>query len=278
MPELPEIEVLRRSLAPVLIGETIERAEVLFDHLREPVPVRRLARELRSARVSGVGRRAKYLLIELEGGATLVIHLGMSGRLTLVPGDAPPEPHEHVRFWLRSGKRLRFRDPRRFGLVLLLPTERLYEDRHFRHLGMEPLGEGERPDLNGRQLDLVRAGCRGPVKTFLMDARRVVGVGNIYACEALHRAGIHPDRSIARISRARLDRLAAAVVEVLGDAIAQGGTTLNDFANGIGDEGYFQVSLSVYGKEGESCQRCGGTIRRKVHANRSTFYCPSCQR
>ncbi len=278
MPELPEIEVLRRSLVPVLVGETIERAEVLFDQLREPVPVRRLTSQLRGVRVEGVGRRAKYLLIEVTGGRTLVIHLGMSGRLTLVPGNAPTEPHEHVRFWLGSGKRLRLRDPRRFGLVLLLPTEGLLEDRHFRHLGMEPLGEAEMPELDGARLDQLRRGCRGPVKTFLMDARRVVGVGNIYACEALHRAGIHPDRSIARIARPRLDRLASAVVEVLGDAIAQGGTTLNDFANGMGDEGYFQVSLAVYGKEGEPCPRCAGIVRRKVHANRSTFYCPSCQR
>lgn len=274
MPELPEVEVLRRSLEPLLIGDRIDRVEVRFPMLREPIPRRRLEETLPGRRILRLGRRAKYLLIEVEGGHLLAVHLGMSGRLTLVPAQAPREDHEHVAFRLASGRRLRLRDPRRFGLVLLLEAESWESDRHFRHLGLEPLG-GE---LDGPTLAGLARGRRGPVKSFLMDAQRVVGVGNIYACEALYRAGIHPNRSVARISPARWQALADAVVAVLADAIAEGGTTLNDFANAQGESGYFQVSLAVYGREGERCERCARTIRRMVHANRSTFYCPGCQR
>ncbi len=198
----------------------------------------------------------------------------MSGRLTLEPAAAPAARHEHVAFRLGNGRRLAFRDPRRFGLVLALPTRRLAADPHFAHLGIEPLG----PELTGDRLRRLAHGRRGPVKGFLMDGRLVVGVGNIYACEALHRAGIHPRRSVARIAAARWRRLAAAVRATLEQAIAEGGTTLNDFTDGEGRSGYFQVSLRVYGREGEPCRRCGRPIRRLVMAGRSTFYCPGCQR
>lgn len=279
MPELPEVEVLRRSLAP-LVGERIEGVEVRDPRLREPVDETAL-RKLTGSRVESLGRRAKYLHIHLhrdgwKGGRTLVVHLGMSGRLTLVPGDAPEQPHEHVVFRLGSGKTLRFRDPRRFGLVFAAPTDGLLErDPHFTKLGLEPLSES----FSGARLRGAATRRRGPVKTFLMDASVVVGLGNIYATEALFRAGIHPTRSVARISKARWDRLAEAIRSVLGDAITEGGTTLNDFSDGEGRSGYFQVSLSVYGREGEPCPRCGDghTIRRIVQSNRSTFYCPRCQ-
>ena len=275
MPELPEVEVLRLSLLPRLPGETIERVEVAFPMLREPVPIAELEK-LEGRRIEALRRRAKYLLIDVEGGTTLVIHLGMSGRLTLLDAEsfAEPEPHEHVNFHLQSGARLRFRDPRRFGLVFAASTAELDQEKHFAHLGVEPLDES----FDGELLEALSRGCRGPVKTFIMDARRVVGVGNIYACEALFRAGVHPNRSVARIASQRWLRIGDAVREVLADAIHQGGTTLNDFANADGDSGYFQVSLSVYGREGESCDRCGATIKRMVHSNRSTFYCPRCQR
>jgi formamidopyrimidine-DNA glycosylase len=274
MPELPEIEVLRRSLEPHLVGDTIERSLVRDPRLRVRVRPAELAKRVAGREVLGLRRRSKYLLIDLAGGQTLVVHLGMSGRLTLVPAAEPEEPHEHVAFFLRSGRRLRLRDPRRFGMVLALPTDRLSDDRHFAVLGIEPLS----PEFGGAVLSAAAAGRRGPVKTFLMDAGVVVGVGNIYATESLFRAGIHPARSVSRISPARWERLAAVVVEVLKEAIEQGGTTLNDFADGEGRGGYFQVSLSAYDREGEPCLACGTPIRRIVQGGRSTFYCHRCQR
>ena len=273
MPELPEVEVLRRSLAPHLAGDVVRGVRVWDGRLREPVDRRGLGRRLRGRRIERLDRRAKYLLVQLEGGQTLVVHLGMSGRLTLVAGDTPREAHEHVGLGLESGRRLRFRDPRRFGLVFALPTAQVAGDRHFAHLGVEPLD-----GLDGAVLEAKAQGRRGPVKSFLMDGRIVVGVGNIYACEALHRAGIHPARSVARIASTRWARLAEAVRQTLEEAIRQGGTTLNDFTDGEGNDGYFQVSLAVYGREGQSCPRCGRAIARRVQSGRSTFYCPGCQR
>lgn len=274
MPELPEVEVLRRSLAPGLVGQRVADVEVRNRALREPVDRRRLTRLLPGRRITGLRRRAKYLLVDLEEALTLVVHLGMSGRLTLAPGDTPPEPHEHVALCLASGRRVRFRDPRRFGLVLLLPTAELAADPHFAHLGVEPL-DGE---FDGAHLAAAARRRRGPVKTFLMDPRVVVGVGNIYASEALFGAGVHPARSVARIAVARWHRVAAAVRSTLGAAIAQGGTTLKDFTDGAGNPGEFQVALAVYERQGESCPRCDGRVRRSVIAGRSTYYCPGCQR
>jgi formamidopyrimidine-DNA glycosylase len=274
MPELPEVEVLRRSLQPHLIGDRIERVEVSNAALREPVDVPRLRRAARGREVLALRRRSKYLLIDLAGGWTVAVHLGMSGRLTLVPADTPPEPHEHVAFHLRSGRRLRLRDPRRFGVVFAARTAELAADPHFAHLGVEPL----EPGFSGATLAQAAQGRRGPVKTFLMDAGVVVGIGNIYASESLHRAGVHPGRSVARLSRRSWERLAESAVAVLRQAISQGGTTLNDFADGEGNSGYFQVSLTVYGREGEPCLACGRPVRRLVQGGRSTFYCPGCQR
>jgi formamidopyrimidine-DNA glycosylase len=274
MPELPEVEVLRRSLEPHLIGDRIERVEVTNPSLREPVDVARLRRAARGREVIALRRRSKYLLIDLEGGWTVVVHLGMSGRLTLAPAGVPPEPHEHVAFHLRSGRRLRLRDPRRFGVVFAVRTAELDADPHFARLGPEPL----EPGFSGEVLARAAAGRRGPVKAFLMDAGVVVGVGNIYASETLHRAGVHPGRSVARISRRRWERVAESAMAVLRQAISQGGTTLNDFADGEGRSGYFQVSLTVYDREGEPCLTCGRPVRRIVQAGRSTFYCPGCQR
>ena len=274
MPELPEVEVLRRSLLPHLVGDRIERVVVTNPALREPVDVARLRRAARGREILGLRRRSKYLLIDLEGGWTVVVHLGMSGQLTIVPGDAPRELHEHVAFHLRSGRRLRLRDPRRFGLVFAVRTAEMETDPHFAHLGVEPL----EPGFSGDTLARAAAGRRGPVKVFLMDAGVVVGVGNIYASETLYRAGVHPARSVSRISRARWQRVAESAMAVLRQAIDQGGTTLNDFADGEGNSGYFQVSLGVYGREGEPCPACGTPIRRIVQAGRSSFYCHRCQR
>ncbi|HEV7506465.1 MAG TPA: bifunctional DNA-formamidopyrimidine glycosylase/DNA-(apurinic or apyrimidinic site) lyase [Thermoanaerobaculia bacterium] len=274
MPELPEVEVLRRSLEPHLVGDRIVRVEVRNPALREPVETARLRRNSAGRDVLALRRRSKYLLIDLTGERTVAVHLGMSGRLTLAAGEEPLEPHEHVAFYLRSGRRLRFRDPRRFGLVFSLKTAEIEADPHFAHLGVEPLEGG----FSGEVLARAAAGKRGPVKAFLMDARVVVGVGNIYASETLYRAGVHPARSVARISAARWDRIAASTIAVLSQAIIQGGTTLNDFADGEGRSGYFQVSLAAYDREGEPCLACGSAVRRIVQAGRSTYYCPRCQR
>lgn len=272
MPELPEVEVLRRSLEPYVVGTTIDSIRVGNPDLREPVNRRRLG-ACRGRRILAARRRAKYLLLDLTGGKTLVVHLGMSGRLTLAPTSAPAEPHEHVSIFLDSERRLRFCDTRRFGLVFVRSTKSLEGDSHFAHLGLEPLNG----DLSGEVLKALATGRRSPIKSFLMDGRMVVGVGNIYAAEALHLAGIHPSRSVARISTGRWGRLASAVQETLSEAIAQGGTTLNDFADALGESGYFKVSLSVYDREGQSCHRCQTNIRRIVQSGRSTFYCPGCQ-
>lgn len=256
-----------------MLGDTVETIEVRERRLRERVATRTLRRRVAGRRLLEIGRRAKYLLLHFEGGSTLVVHLGMSGRLTIAPGDAPREPHEHAAFRLASGRKLRFRDPRRFGVLFAVPTASLATDRHFSSLGLEPLEAA----FSGGTLATAARTRSCAVKAMLMDAGVVVGVGNIYASEALFRAGIHPGRSVARISRERWDRLAAAVVEVLGDAVAQGGTTLNDFADALGESGYFQVSLAVYDREGEPCPRCGGLIRRLRQLGRSTYYCPRCQ-
>ncbi len=277
MPELPEVEVLRRSLKPVLTGRRVGRVEIHSPSLREPLD-RRSLRRLSGRRIEGLRRRAKYLLVDFEGAWTLTIHLGMSGRFTVVPEDAPRERHEHLALHLDStnrsdGKRLRLVDPRRFGLAFALPARKLETDRHFAHLGVEPLGD----ELTARYLRDKACRRRGPIKTFLMDARVVVGVGNIYACEALWQARVHPRRSVARISAATWLRLTSAVRDVLGRAIEEGGTTLNDFTDGEGNAGYFQVSLAAYGREDEPCHRCGRALRRIVQSNRSTFYCPGCQ-
>lgn len=280
MPELPEVEVLRRSLSRRLPGKRIARVEVHDPRLRERVNARRLANAATGRRILELDRRSKYLLAHLEGGSTLVLHLGMSGRLTVVPAREPRMLHEHVVFHLASGGRLRFVDPRRFGLVLALRTDRLGSDPHFAELGVEPLAvdESGRPRLDGAFLRHAAEGRRGPVKAFVMDAGIVVGVGNIYASEALHQAGIDPRRSVARIGAVRWELLATAVREVLARAIVQGGTTLNDFVDGEGNPGYFQVSLAVYDREGEPCPRCGTAIRRIVQSGRSTYFCPGCQR
>jgi formamidopyrimidine-DNA glycosylase len=274
MPELPEVEVLKRSLAPRLVGRRVERVEVRAPALREPLDRRTLRRRLEGRSIVGLRRRSKYLLIDVERGSTLVVHLGMSGRLTLAAAGSPRERHEHLALHLEGGERLRLRDPRRFGLAFATATAALAHDTHLAHLGPEPLD----PPLDGAALAGVLAGSRAPIKAALMDATRLVGVGNIYASEALFRAGIHPRRRAGGIGRERLDRLAAALVAVLEEAIREGGTTLNDFTDGLGAEGEFQVALAVYGGEGEPCPRCGAAIRRLVQSNRSTFYCPRCQR
>jgi formamidopyrimidine-DNA glycosylase len=273
MPELPEVETIRRSLEPHLVGRRITAVAVREARLRERVNTAALRRACMDREIVGLGRRAKYLLCHLAGGRTLIIHLGMSGRLVIEPAERPLQPHDHVQFRLDDGRELRFHDPRRFGRVTLGETEHL--DRHplFRHLGPEPLG----PGFTGAYLAERARGRRLAVKNFLMDGRIVVGVGNIYACEALYVAAIHPNTAAGRIRPPRWERLAAAVREVLEDSLRAGGTSLNDYVDGNGRAGLYQLRLHVYGREGEPCRRCGAPIRRVLHGARSTFYCPHCQ-
>jgi formamidopyrimidine-DNA glycosylase len=270
MPELPEVETTRRGIAPHITGKRITRLVVRDPRLRWPVPAG-LAERLRGQRVRAVERRAKYLLLRLPAG-TLILHLGMSGSLRVVPTRTPPGAHDHLD--LVFGKVcLRLRDPRRFGAVLWTDDPPQAHPR-LRDLGPEPLSE----DFDGDLLHAAGQRRRVAVKQLLMDGKVVVGVGNIYANEALFRAGIRPTRPSNRISRARYQELAAAVKEVLAEAIAEGGTTLRDFQREDGRPGYFRIQLQVYGHGGEPCPRCGTALRACRLGQRATVYCPSCQR
>jgi formamidopyrimidine-DNA glycosylase len=273
MPELPEVETIRRGLTPLLVGRRVLSVRVRERRLREPVAPRALAR-LRGATVTGLGRRSKYLLVETDRRLTLLVHLGMTGQLWVSDAGRPAKPHEHVVFALDDGRELRYADARRFGLLALVPEERLGRHPRLRGLGPEPLTE----EMSGERMFRGTRGRRAPVKAYLLDTRSIAGIGNIYACEALHRAGLHPRRAVGRIGRARWDLLAEAVRQVLGEAIAAGGTTLQDFRNAEGDAGYFAVALRVYDREGKPCGRCGAPVRRIVQSGRSTFYCSRCQR
>ncbi len=274
MPELPEVETLRRGLAHSLPGAEVRAVRVRETRLRRPVRTRRLRSRLVGRSILAVRRRSKYLLVDVEGDTHVVVHLGMSGTLELTPATSPLQTHVHVVLELDSGLELRYRDPRRFGLVDVLSTAELMADPSFTTLGPEPLSD------TWRTTDLVDAarGRRVPVKAFLMDARVVVGVGNIYANEALYRAGVHPRRSAGRIAESRWERVHGAVREVLLEAIENRGTTLRDFHDSAGNDGGNAAALRVYGREGEACGTCARPIRRLVLGGRSTFYCPRCQR
>ncbi|MFQ5488829.1 MAG: bifunctional DNA-formamidopyrimidine glycosylase/DNA-(apurinic or apyrimidinic site) lyase, partial [Gammaproteobacteria bacterium] len=240
-------------------------------HLRRPVP-RRLQRELPGQVIESVLRRGKYLLLKTRHG-TVIIHLGMSGSLRLVPCGQPPEKHDHVELRFAQGQCLRLRDPRRFGLVLWTRSDPLQHPL-LRALGPEPLGD----DFSGDYLYVRSRGRRLAIKPFIMDGQVVVGVGNIYASEALFRAGIHPLRAAGRISRERCRRLAREIRAVLREAIDAGGSTLRDFTNSEGRPGYFSRRLLVYGRAGEPCPRCDATLRMLRQGQRATYYCPHCQR
>jgi formamidopyrimidine-DNA glycosylase len=270
MPELPEVETTRRGIRAALRGHEITAFELRQHRLRWPVAAS-LVRELPGQRVREVRRRAKYLLIELDRG-TLIAHLGMSGSLRIVPPGTPWLPHDHYELVLDSGRALRFNDPRRFGSLHWTTGDPLGHPL-LAGLGPEPL---ER-DFDGDYLTERARGRRVAVKQFLLDQRIVVGVGNIYASEALFRAGIHPRRAAGRVSRERYRRLAHAVREVLEEAIRQGGTTLRDYVSPDGTPGYFRQKLFVYERAGEPCRRCRTPIRRLAQGQRSTYFCPSCQ-
>jgi formamidopyrimidine-DNA glycosylase len=271
MPELPEVETSLRGIAPHLNGRRIERLVVREHRLRWPIPADTNAR-VAGQRIQTLRRRAKYLLLELEHGC-LMVHLGMSGSLRVLPAATAPALHDHVDLVLEDAHCLRFRDPRRFGMLQWAPNP---VEAHplLRDLGPEPLG----PAFSGDYLYRLSRGRRAPIKSFIMDSHVVVGVGNIYANEALHLAQIHPNRAAGRIGPARYDRLADAIKAVLLDAIAQGGTSLRDYVQEDGHPGYFAQSLRVYGRQDLPCPSCGQPIRQRRIGQRSSFYCAACQR
>ena len=270
MPELPEVETTRQGIAPHCEGQTITDVVVRNGRLRWPVP-EDLPERLRGQVIRNVDRRAKYLFINLDGG-TVIVHLGMSGSLRVITDNAPPQSHDHIDLTLASGVIVRFNDPRRFGCWLW--TETAASHPLIANLGPEPLS----PEFNGPLLFRLSRGKQTPVKSFIMDNHVVVGVGNIYANEALFKAGIHPKRKAGRISLDRYHRLAEAIRKTLSAAILMGGTTLRDFVNSDGKPGYFAQSLLVYGRGGEACKECAATLKEIRMNNRSTVYCPKCQR
>ena len=281
MPELPEVETVRRGLAPAMEGHRIERAEVNRPDLRWPLP-ERMAERLTGAKVERLRRRSKYILADLDTGESLLIHLGMSGRM-LVSGvtfgefhlDHPaPAKHDHVVLHMSGGGRVTFNDARRFGAMDLVLTDREAAHWLLAGLGPEPFGN----DFNEEYLVEALKRRASPIKTALLDQHVVAGLGNIYVCEVLHRAGIDPRRQAKRISNARLASLVPIIREVLTEAIAAGGSSLRDHRQADGELGYFQHSFHVYDREDAPCMTCGTQIRRIVQSGRSTYFCPTCQK
>ena len=287
MPELPEVETVRLGLQPVLEGARIDALEQRRPDLRFPFP-ERFAERVGGRRVTALGRRAKYLLADLDDGAVILMHLGMSGSFRIEEAD-DAEPigrfyhprgkagvHDHVVFHLSGGKRVVYNDPRRFGFMDLLVRSALDSAPHLAGLGVEPLGNA----FDGAMLLALLAGRRTPLKAALLDQRLVAGLGNIYVSEALHRAGLSPERSAGALVAAETERLAGAIRDVLAEAVAAGGSSLRDHRQANGELGYFQHSFRVYDRAGEPCPNlaCDGAVERVVQAGRSTFFCRRCQR
>ncbi|MFZ3584365.1 bifunctional DNA-formamidopyrimidine glycosylase/DNA-(apurinic or apyrimidinic site) lyase [Loktanella sp. DJP18] len=283
MPELPEVETVRRGLAPVMEGQRITRAEVNRPDLRWPFPDR-MADRLTGARVDRLRRRSKYILADLDTDETLLIHLGMSGRMLMSGAmlgafhhDHPaPAKHDHVVLHMGQGVRITFNDARRFGAMDLMATSDAAAHWLMRDLGPEPFAN----DFNEDYLIARLAGRNTPIKSALLDQRIVAGLGNIYVCEVLHRAGLHPARKAGRIAAKRIAELVPLIRKVLEEAIAAGGSSLRDYRQADGELGYFQHGFAVYGREGEACgtSGCNGCITRIVQSGRSSFFCPHCQR
>ena len=297
MPELPEVETVRRGLAPVLVGARLVRVEQRRPDLRFPFPPDFIQR-LEGQRIEALDRRAKYLLMRLASGDTVLMHLGMSGRFLIENPDQnskkPEKPgyfyqktdlsvkHEHVVFHTERGARIGYVDPRRFGFMRLIEPDGEAQDQFLRDLGVEPLSN----HFDAAVLASRLAGVKAPLKSALLDQTRIAGLGNIYVCEALHRAGLSPTRPAGTLAergakgKARAEALALAIAQVLQEAVAAGGSSLKDFAAADGSLGYFQHRFRVYDQEGALCPRqgCGGQVERRVQAGRSTFYCARCQR
>ena len=276
MPELPEVETVRRGLLPVMEGQEIARAEVRRAGLRWPFP-ENMAKRLSGQTVAGLRRRSKYILADLSGGETLIMHLGMSGRLLISEaGYREPARHDHVILHMQNGARVTFNDARRFGMMDLVATGAVARHRLLAGLGPEPLGNGF------SQAGLIDAlkGRNTPIKSALLDQRVVAGLGNIYVCEVLFRAGLDPRRKARQIAASRVASLVPVIRDVLAEAIAAGGASLKDYRQADGELGYFQHAFRVYGRMGAPCTTpgCSGKISRIKQSGRSTFYCPECQR
>ncbi|HIJ83356.1 MAG TPA: bifunctional DNA-formamidopyrimidine glycosylase/DNA-(apurinic or apyrimidinic site) lyase [Magnetococcales bacterium] len=271
MPELPEVETIRRGLFAHVVGRTLTGITVRRTDLRWPVPENLLGKVLPGEKIMAVRRRGKYLLLDTQVG-TVILHLGMSGVFRFVPGNHPAQRHDHVDFHLDDGHCLRLTDPRRFGAILwggLNPCNHTLLDK----LGPEPLDN----TFDGPALYALTRGCRRPVKTWLMDSQRVAGIGNIYAVESLFMAGIHPTCPVETLTLEACQRLVDAIKDRLNEAIAQGGTTLRDFRHSDGRPGYFQQFLQVYGREGLPCRKCAAPIQSLRLGGRSSPCCPNCQ-
>jgi formamidopyrimidine-DNA glycosylase len=284
MPELPEVETVCRGLKGVLEGRRLARVQVRRKDLRIPFPPA-FTEKLSGRTVTRIHRRAKYMLLDLDDGNVLIVHLGMSGRMVVDKSGAPPAKHDHVIFTTDEGAEIRFNDPRRFGLMTLVPHGELASHKLFRHLGPDPLT----PEFTPAVLSAALKGRKTSIKAALLDQRIVVGVGNIYACESLYRAGISPTRKAGTVAGERAAKLVPAIKKVLADAIAAGGSSLRDHVQPSGELGYFQHAWKVYGREGESCaclsgksagkgaNKGKGLVRRITQGGRSTFYCAGCQ-
>lgn len=274
MPELPEVETVRRGLEPVMTGQRIAHADIRREGLRWPFPAN-MAGRLVGQRVERLRRRAKYILVDLNGGETLIIHLGMSGRM-LISDGAELIKHDHVVLDMENGVRITFNDPRRFGMMDLCTTEKLDEYRLFVDMGPEPLGNS----FDAEYLKAKLKGRKLPIKSALLDQKTVVGLGNIYVCEALWRAKITPTLLAGKITARKLQELAPTIRDILSEAIDAGGSSLKDYRQADRELGYFQHSFAVYGREGEPCKTegCGRNITRIIQSGRSTFYCPKCQK
>ncbi|WP_325109324.1 bifunctional DNA-formamidopyrimidine glycosylase/DNA-(apurinic or apyrimidinic site) lyase [Luteolibacter pohnpeiensis] len=272
MPELPEVETTRCGIEPHLTGAQIQEVIVKRYDLRWPVSDS--VAELEQRTFIGVTRRSKYLLLAVNDGSTLLIHLGMSGSLRVIDPAEAWKKHDHFAVTLSTGMQLRFHDPRRFGVILHLKSESPFEHPLLASLGPEPLGDG----FSATYLKSICSTRKSAIKQVIMDGKVVVGVGNIYASEALFRAGIRPQTQACRLSLPRLERLVSSIREVLSDAISAGGTTLRDFLKSDGQPGYFRQKLFVYDRKGEPCLVCGTEIRHAVQGQRSTYWCPTCQK
>lgn len=279
MPELPEVETIRRGLARALVGHRLIRVRVLRPDLRLPVP-EDFVQRLTGKRIETIDRRAKYLLFRLETGLVIIAHLGMSGRFLIDREAGPPGPHDHIEFETDEGQTIRFRDPRRFGLMVLSEDDALENHALLARLGPEP----DEQDLTGEVLARRLDGKKTSIKAALLDQRIISGLGNIYVCEALYHAGISPKRSAGTVRGRRATRLIASIRRVLAEAIESGGSSLRDYATLSGELGYFQHRFAAYDHEGKPCPSCDcdiektGGIRRIVQGGRSTFYCPRRQR
>ncbi|MDE0781663.1 MAG: bifunctional DNA-formamidopyrimidine glycosylase/DNA-(apurinic or apyrimidinic site) lyase [Planktomarina sp.] len=283
MPELPEVETVRRGLMPAILGQIIFMAEVNRPDLRWPFP-KNMAKRLTGARVTALRRRSKYILIDLDRGETLIIHLGMSGRM-LISGfklgnffteHPAAEKHDHVVFHMENGARVTFNDARRFGAMDLATTAEVENHKFLTSLGPEPLGNS----FNEGYLKGALTGKNTPIKTALLDQRIIAGLGNIYVCEVLYRSKILPTQKAATLSKLAIGKIVPTIREVLEEAISAGGSSLKDYRQTGGELGYFQHNFQVYGREGETCKEkvCKGTIKRITQAGRSSFFCPQCQR